>query len=60
MLQIRQISAQKEVQEDLLQRYATIDDRLRSLKVENDEVSPMFDHLTGYRRSLSAIMTEIQ
>lgn len=37
--QIRQISAQKEVQEDLIQRYNTITDRLGSLKVENDEVS---------------------
>ena len=37
--QIRQISAQKEVQEDLVQRYTTINDRLNSLRVENDEVS---------------------
>ncbi|XP_025107166.1 SLIT-ROBO Rho GTPase-activating protein 3-like isoform X1 [Pomacea canaliculata] len=36
--EIRQISAQKEVQEDLIQRYNTITDRLGSLKVENDEV----------------------
>ncbi|KAK7503696.1 hypothetical protein BaRGS_00005235, partial [Batillaria attramentaria] len=36
--EIRQISAQKEVQEDLLQRYSTINSRLGSLKVENDEI----------------------
>lgn len=36
--EIRQISAQKEVQEDLIQRYTTINDRLGSLKVENDEI----------------------
>lgn len=38
-LQVSQISAQKEVQEDLIQRHTTIEDRLNSLKVENDEVS---------------------
>lgn len=36
--EIRQISAQKEVQEDLIHRYSTINDRLGSLKVENDEI----------------------
>ncbi|XP_076448200.1 SLIT-ROBO Rho GTPase-activating protein 1-like isoform X3 [Babylonia areolata] len=36
--EIRQISAQKEVQEDLVHRYTTINDRLGNLKVENDEI----------------------
>ncbi|KAH9512475.1 SLIT-ROBO Rho GTPase-activating protein 3 [Bulinus truncatus] len=36
--EVCQISAQKEVQEDLIQRQTTIDDRLNSLKVENDEI----------------------
>ncbi|XP_076469342.1 SLIT-ROBO Rho GTPase-activating protein 1-like [Babylonia areolata] len=36
--EICHISAQKEVMEDLLQRYTTINDRLNSLKVENDEI----------------------
>ena len=38
MLQIRQISAQTEVQDNLIQWYTTIGDRLNNLKVENDEV----------------------
>ncbi|CAG5119867.1 unnamed protein product [Candidula unifasciata] len=36
--EVCQISAQKEVQEDLIQRHATIEDRLNSLKAENDEI----------------------
>uniref|UniRef100_A0A0B7A370 SLIT-ROBO Rho GTPase-activating protein 1 n=1 Tax=Arion vulgaris TaxID=1028688 RepID=A0A0B7A370_9EUPU len=36
--EVCQISAQKEVQEDLIQRHTTIEDRLDSLKVENDEI----------------------
>ncbi|XP_059167757.1 SLIT-ROBO Rho GTPase-activating protein 1-like isoform X4 [Physella acuta] len=36
--EVCQISAQKEVQDDLLQRHLTIEDRLNSLKVENDEI----------------------
>ncbi|XP_013083230.2 SLIT-ROBO Rho GTPase-activating protein 1-like isoform X3 [Biomphalaria glabrata] len=36
--EVCQISAQKEVQEDLIQRHITIEDRLNSLKVENDEI----------------------
>ena len=37
-LQVCQISAQKEAREDLIQRFTSIEDRLNSLKVENDEV----------------------
>ncbi|BFZ10566.1 hypothetical protein BsWGS_13608 [Bradybaena similaris] len=36
--EVCQISAQKAVQEDLIQRHATIEDRLNSLKAENDEI----------------------
>ncbi|XP_050413172.1 SLIT-ROBO Rho GTPase-activating protein 1 isoform X1 [Patella vulgata] len=36
--EVRQISAQKPVQEDLVQRYQGICDRLNCLKVENDEI----------------------
>ncbi|XP_035828526.1 SLIT-ROBO Rho GTPase-activating protein 1 [Aplysia californica] len=36
--EVCQISAQKEVQEALVQWYTTIEDRLNSLKVENDEI----------------------
>ncbi|BFZ08300.1 hypothetical protein BsWGS_11339 [Bradybaena similaris] len=36
--EVCQISAQSEVQEDLIQRHTTIEDRLNSLRVENDEI----------------------
>ena len=36
--QVHQISAQKSVQDDILQRYKAIDERLRDLRLENDEV----------------------
>ncbi|XP_041347523.1 SLIT-ROBO Rho GTPase-activating protein 1-like isoform X3 [Gigantopelta aegis] len=35
---VRQISAQKPVQDDLVQRYQSIGERLGTLKVENDEI----------------------
>ncbi|GFO43846.1 slit-robo rho GTPase-activating protein 1, partial [Plakobranchus ocellatus] len=36
--EVCQISAQKEAREDLIQRFTAIEDRLNSLKVENDEI----------------------
>ena len=36
--EVHQISAQKSVQDDILQRYKAIDERLRDLRLENDEV----------------------
>ncbi|RUS79935.1 hypothetical protein EGW08_012279, partial [Elysia chlorotica] len=38
IFQVCQISAQKEAREDLIQRFTSIEDRLNSLKVENDEI----------------------
>ena len=37
--EVQQISAQKPVQDDILQRYHTIGERLQDLRLENDEVS---------------------
>ncbi|XP_071121830.1 SLIT-ROBO Rho GTPase-activating protein 3-like isoform X3 [Mytilus edulis] len=36
--EVQQVSAQKSVQDDILQRYHAIGDRLRDLRLENDEV----------------------
>ena len=64
--QVQQISAQKPVQDDILQRYKTIAERLVQLRLENDETwktmeateKSLNDMIIGRNNDVSAFFLE--